>query len=283
MYSDHPYITLNGLPAAKKEVATDFRHFLTTKTALEEFAELGFRDGSGAPTTDNGTQPGQLPKPLGQPSGKVLYRTLEVWRELRKHANVLLVIDTSGSMDFNDQDEERVRNESSKLDRVKEAHGALLDGFTKTDKVGLWHFSDDPVVDQDPAPMGSRTTGGKTQRQLLEDRIAALRPDAGTALYRTIDDAVQHVRDHYDDNAINAVVILSDGRNNAYGGPGLEELTRIIGDPDQPAVRVFTIAYGHEADRDTLRTIAEASKARAYDAAYPDTINEVLTNVISNF
>ena len=48
-------------------------------------------------------------------------------------------------------------------------------------------------------------------------------------------------------------------------------------------MRVFTIAYGEDADLAALRRIAEATNAAAYDASDPPTINQVFTAVITNF
>ncbi|MGW1747570.1 hypothetical protein ACWCRD_18575 [Streptomyces sp. NPDC002092] len=79
------------------------------------------------------------------------------------------------------------------------------------------------------------------------------------------------------------MVVLTDGCEETQGGPVLEEVTGTLGDPEAPAVRVFTIAYGGDACRDKLQQIAEAGHARAYDAKDPNTIENVLTNVISNF
>ncbi|ALV39239.1 hypothetical protein AS200_44915 (plasmid) [Streptomyces sp. CdTB01] len=188
-------------------------------------------------------------------------------------------------MDFNAKGQQRVTaTEKSKLDLVKDAHGALLDGFTDSDKVGLWHFSDHHTSDDTIAPMGSRKPDGTTQRQHLAADIDDLDKDAGTALYTTIDDAVASLRHHYDTHAINAVVVLTDGCNQtSTPSPGLEQLTAHLADPDQPAVRVFTIAYGQDACRTALKTTADASHAHAYNAQDPHTIDNVLTNVISNF
>ncbi|MFD7539905.1 VWA domain-containing protein [Streptomyces sp. NPDC059819] len=155
-------------------------------------------------------------------------------------------------------------------------------GFTDRDQVGLWHFSKTHVTDDDPAPMGTKA-GSTTHRAQIETDVDKLRPETSTALYATINDAVQNVRDHYDPAAINAVVVLTDGKNETSGGPELEGLKRIIGDPDKPPVRVFTIAYGTDADTKDLQHIADATHARAYDASDPNSIPDVLTNVISNF
>ena len=48
-------------------------------------------------------------------------------------------------------------------------------------------------------------------------------------------------------------------------------------------VRIFTIAYGKDADLGVLRRIAESTNAAAYDASDPTSINQVFTAVISNF
>jgi len=87
------------------------------------------------------------------------------------------------------------------------------------------------------------------------------------------------------------VVLLTDGRNDD-GQPSDDQrqLTDLLahlrvgseGAATRP-VRVFTIGYGSDADFDVLRQVAEATNARDYRADNPRTIDEVFTNVISNF
>ena len=48
-------------------------------------------------------------------------------------------------------------------------------------------------------------------------------------------------------------------------------------------VRMFTIAYGDDADLATLKRMAEATNAAAYDATDPQAIASVFTAVVSNF
>ena len=95
------------------------------------------------------------------------------------------------------------------------------------------------------------------------------------------------VRDGYDPTRINAVVVLSDGRNEDPRNNDLDRLLANLragseGQSSRP-VRVFPIAYGKDADLGVLRRIAEATNAAAYDASNPTTINDVLTAVVSNF
>ncbi|MEU6687731.1 substrate-binding and VWA domain-containing protein, partial [Streptomyces sp. NPDC046832] len=300
LYSDHPYIELNHLEPAKKQVADDFRKFLTSASARKRFTQLGFRVDRdkvpSPPTADNGIQDEKL-KPLGMPAPDVLDKLLASWRELRKHANVLTVIDTSGSMDWGVRSGtiEKAKGEPSRLDLVKQAQGPLFEGFTDQDKVGLWTFSKEVKKDPGPQAMGS---GENSHREDLKASIDDLRATGATSLNKAVADAVDFLRAHWDPHAINAVVVLTDGNNDPEDAPpSFTELRKKLTDTSKP-VRVFTIAYGKDADttkdpnscthgkescKTYLEEIAELSHARTYDARDPKTISSVLTDVISNF
>ncbi|WP_460111613.1 substrate-binding domain-containing protein [Streptomyces sp. YKOK-J1] len=304
LYSDHPYIPLNGLRPAQQAIADDFRKYLAGDHAVSRFAGLGFRTDPAKATAQitrgNGALPDAAPPRLDTPSADVLDKLLVAWRQLRKPANVLILMDTSGSMDEGIDKKDRLPTERSKLDYVKAARGPLLDGFTDQDKVGLWSFANSHKVDQPLAPMGATTEAGRTHRDDLDTSVQHLKPQGATALNDVIDKAVEELRRHYDPDAINAVVVLTDGRNEpASTPPALEDLLSRIGDPDQPAVRVFTIAYSSSADQKPttgadpssatgktttpLEDIADRTHARDYDAHDPRTINKVLADVFSNF
>ena len=74
-----------------------------------------------------------------------------------------------------------------------------------------------------------------------------------------------------DPASINAVVVLTDGRNE-YTDNDLDRAARDLqASAQENGVRVFTIAYGPDADLATLQEISEASRAAAYDARNPAT------------
>jgi Ca-activated chloride channel family protein len=106
----------------------------------------------------------------------------------------------------------------------------------------------------------------------------------GTALYATTRAAVRSVQQDFDRTKINAVVLLTDGKNEY---PQDNDLPRLVsdlgGEQTDTSVRVFPIAYGDKADLSVLRQIGQASQAAAYDATDPATIDKVLTAVLSNF
>jgi len=297
LVSDHPYIELGWMDATKKAVAADFLTYLHSEQAQHRFQEFGFRTHQGEPsplaTPPNGANPRARIMPLGVPTGPVLNQLLEAWSTLRKPANVLLVMDTSKSMEGLVPGTGR-----TKLQLLKQAETALLDGFTDTDRVGLWKFSVALDGDRDylqlvpPGPIGEALTDATTRRDLLSSNIEGLTLDSGTGLYDTIAAAVSTMNTTLDPNAINAVVLLTDGRNEKRGGIEtvdqlLDQLPRTA--PNQPALRVFTVAYGSDADekdltgRSVLQRIATATGGALYDAKDPRSINEVLTAVISNF
>ena len=87
------------------------------------------------------------------------------------------------------------------------------------------------------------------------------------------------------------MILLTDGRNDD-GTPGddndqrdelINSLRSASGSENAKPVRIFTVAYGADADQGALKSIAEASNAAAYNASDATTIARVLAQVVSNF
>jgi Ca-activated chloride channel family protein len=282
--SDHPFTVLNWADELHKQVAADFLTYLRGDDAQRKFADQGFRSFDNKPgaqtTADNGAQPDvqlNLIKPPGPP---VLDKLLKSWADLRKKANVLLVVDVSGSMG-----DEVSGTGKNKMDLAKQAAVTSLGEFGDTDQVGLWMFSTKLDGDKDYrelVPIGPVGEAGR--RNQLRDRLSGLTPQGGTGLYDSSLAAYQFLQQSADPAAINAVVVLTDGRNEDSGGINLDNLIgNLRTENGSESVRLFTIAYGSDADQDILRRIAETTQAAEYDSSKPDTIDQVFTAVISNF
>ena len=105
-YSDNPFIVLDGawVRPAQRQGAERFQEFLAEEITPELAARSGFRPADleeepVAPVSkENGVDPAQPERVLGLPEPRTLDRIRRAWREDRKPANVLLVVDTSGSM-----------------------------------------------------------------------------------------------------------------------------------------------------------------------------------------
>jgi Ca-activated chloride channel family protein len=275
-YSDNPFIVLDGdwVTPAQRKGAEAFQRFLAEKITPEVSSRAGFRpaDLDTAPvaplTAENGVDPAQPKRVLGLPEPRVLAQLKEAWREDRKPANVLLVLDTSGSMG----DEDRLAN-------AKDGLRTFLAETAAQDHVGLTIFSDQiqPLI-----PVGPF----RQNRARLEQTIGRLIPEGGTAVYDATAAGFNAVRDlaGSDTSRINAVVVLTDGEDTD-SSKSVEDLVAELDQGDsENRVRVFTIAYsaGAAGAAQALEKIAAASGGNAYTGNTKD-IRSVYRSISSFF
>lgn len=285
LYSDNPFITLTGpwVTPEKKIVADDFYQFLTLPPQQEMFMAAGFRSFEGTPGSTLTLQDGFIPQQpsvvISSPPPTVLSEIKDNWDLQRKRARVLLVVDVSGSMG------EATASGSSKLSLAKEAALIALEDFSPQDEVGLWIFSSDrDLANERPYIELVPIDSVENNLEDLQGMISNLTPDGGTALYATARASIESMNANLDPTRINAVVLLTDGRNEYPQDTDLPGLVSDLkGASENNGVRLFTIGYGKDADLPTLEMMSEASQAAAYDASDPSTINSVFTAVISNF
>jgi Ca-activated chloride channel homolog len=166
---------------------------------------------------------------------------------------------------------------TSKLGLAQAALLAALDQIGENDQVGLWSFSDQH---HELVPIGR--VGA--QRATLKTAVGGLTAGGGTLLYDSIAAGLGHMTTQVSPTYITAIVVLTDGADTNSRPSGLDDLMKAESrQPDDASVRVFTIAYGVDADRDVLRQIAETSQASSYDASNPALIRQVFNAVLSNF
>ena len=236
----------------------------------------GFRPGNPAVSigkpivAKNGVDPNQPQTTLEVPRPAVLAGVIDEWNRVRKKARVLLVMDVSGSMG----DEADPDTGDTKLDLAKRAAIAALGEFNPEDEVGLRIFSTD-ISNREPTDYRDVVDIGpmSANRSALESNIQRLVPTQGTPLYTVTGDSYEQMVEQYDPTRINAVVLLSDGRNEDPRNEDLGDLLRTLraqneGEATRP-VRIFPIAYGGDADEATLKRIAEATSAASYSAVDP--------------
>lgn len=278
--SDNPFAVLQApwSDAGTQAGAKDYLAFLREPAQQEMFTDAGFRSYDGQPgsaVSDNEYVREDIGVPtLAPPSPPVLSSVRAAWSELRKKAHVLLVLDVSGSMG------QSAGGGNTRLELAQAAAAHGLAQLSDTDEVGLWAFPDEGRVYwqyRAIEPLGP-------QRNEMTSRIQQLIPAGGTPLYAVTRKASEEVRKTSRADTINAIVVMTDGKNENPDDADLDGLVRQLGEQaSEGGIRVFTIAYGEDADLDSLKRISEASRAAAYDATDPLTIDAVFTNVLSNF
>ena len=284
LYSDSPYVVLNAAwsTPAKQAGANDFLAYLLAPEQQKVFTDANFRTfdhQAGAPIKASSSVIADGVKvTLNPPGSAVLTGVRALWSDLRKRARVLLLLDVSGSMG-----DDAGSSGMSKLDLAKQAAASALGQLSDTDEVGLWTFTTNmstasKIYSEDVpiAPLAK-------DRKELTTTLQGLIPKNGTPLYAATREASKYMNSSVDPDLINAVVVLTDGKNE-YTDDDLDSLVSdLSSSAAENGVRVFSIAYGADADLDTLQKISGASRAAAYDARKPESITKVFGDVLSNF
>jgi Ca-activated chloride channel family protein len=298
LFSDNPLFVLDApwVNQQQKDAARLFIDFVKQADNQRQVLQYHFRPGNSAVpigdpiTAANGVDPNQPQTLLDVPDAAVVARLIDKWSAQRKKAKVTLVLDVSGSMG----DPADPKNESlgTKLDLAKRAIIDSISQFSDDDQISLNIFSSQigERSDQQLVELIKYSRIGDIREQ-LRARVETLIPENATPLYDVTQKAYTNALNAYDPARINAVVLLTDGKNDdGNTDDDQRQLQAVIaslrsggeGQASRP-VRVFTIGYGADADANVLMSIAEAASSASYLAKDPKTINAVLTAVISNF
>ena len=257
-YSDNPFIVIDApwVSARERTSARLFQRFLAAEVTPELAARSGFRPADPdkkpvAPIDEShGADPSQPERVLELPQPRVLNSIRAAWREDRKPANVMLVVDVSGSM-----------AEEDRLKRVKQGLEGFFDEVTPTDRLGMISFAEESHT---LVPMHDLFRQGEPE---LRATAVSLVAGGTTAVYDATAEGLRAVRELDDSNRINAVVVLTDGADNDSTLTD-DEVVELVsqGDESAPPVRVFTIAYSPDAKaaEAVMKRIAAGSGGQAY-------------------
>ncbi|MEA2350839.1 MAG: Ca-activated chloride channel [Thermoleophilaceae bacterium] len=255
--SDDPFMILNGswVSAAQRTGAEQFHKFLASEITPALAGQYGFRPGSdrakpaGMVSTASGADPSQPKIELKVPEPKVLNSVLTTWRRDRKPANVLLVLDNSGSM-----------GDENKLEHAKQGLRGFLANAAPQDRIGLMKFSARPQLLVPIAPFAANRTK-------LRSAVDQLFPEDDTALFQATAQGLDVVKQEADTSRINAVVLLTDGQDTAGGVSESQLLSRLEdeGRAETGGVRLYTIAYGTDADKDLLARFSNATGGKPFE------------------
>src|SRR5262245_7698979 len=272
-WSDHPIgvVEREWVTPEHRDAAKIYIQYLLARQQQEKALQYGFRPAAvdvplAAPLdVAHGVDPKEPKTTLEVPSVEVINGLLQLWKTEKKHSNIVLVLDTSGSM-----------KDEGKMQNAKVGARQLVGMLDEGDTFSFLPFSSDlRWAGQDVVVKGGR-------EQLLR-QIDSLFAEGGTALYDSIDAAYQHLAGTVNPDAkIQAVVVLTDGDDTQSRVKLNELMERIRYNGETRAIHVFTIAYGREAKKEILKQIAEGTQAKFYEGT-PQNITEVFRDISTFF
>ena len=265
----HPFAILDGAAWVTEEqvkAAEIFREFLFTTEQQELLLGYGLRPADPnvklGPPIDvaNGANPAAKLVTLEVPEVLVKDRIIEVWHEVKKHANIVLIFDKSGSMGGQKMTE--AVNGATEFVRVMDREDWLA-----------WMPFDERVY--------SGTQGLKRDvGEQLEDDIRSTTANGGTALYDTIAHAyriLEERRTTQGDAVRYGLVILSDGKDTNSDQVTLAMLEAMLkpSERDPTGIQIHTIGIGDDADDSVLSKIAKGAHGTYSKVKESDDITEI--------
>jgi Ca-activated chloride channel family protein len=253
-WSDHPagVVEREWVTPEQREAAKVYLQFLLQRSQQERAMFYGFRPASPeialAEPIDaaHGVNPKEPQTTLEVPSAEVIDGVVQLWQKHKKHADVALVIDVSGSM-----------REEQKLRYAREGARQFVAMMKDEDTLSLMTFNARPVWARQSVPL----RGG---REKINEQLDSLLADGGTALYDAVDSAYQFIARRSSPDRISAVVVLTDGADTDSNMKLDQLLQRVKLDSEKRPIRVFTIGYGKDAVKSVLQSIADVSQARYF-------------------
>jgi Ca-activated chloride channel family protein len=268
-WAGNPYCILDAewVSDEQAEAAAMFRAYILSPEQQAKAMDFGLRpaDPSVALRSPIDLEHGAVPATtmakvpdLAYPSDEVVGHIIDTWHEVKKKATVVLLLDTSGSM---------------KGDKIKGAirgSEAFLDQMNPADEVYVVTFSSRVSELQTGGAVGEVGEG-------LKQTLNGLYAEGSTVLYEAVIDALDRIDEikaadeAAGEKRLYGIVLLSDGKNETVGGPSLNDMfSRLPSGSEAEGVKVYTIAYGGDADLQVLQTLANRTNGKQFSGDVAD-------------
>ncbi len=272
-WSNHPYIIVNApwVTAPQKEAAGIFQTFLLDKPQQLKALELGFRPADpaiplSAPLdTQHGADPKQPQTILEVPSASVIEGIQTLWHQAKKPVDLIVVMDISGSMQG---------------DKISSARSSLMQFVQKLDDRDRLRID---LFSSDISTLTPLTELGAKRQQVL-DSVSGIFEQGSTRLYDATLQAYQDLQKDGDPKHIRAIVVLTDGQDTQSSSTLSDVVSQINAAQGEGgnSIKVFTIAFGSDADKNVLTQIADPTGGKEYDSS-PENIQKIYDDIATFF
>ncbi len=202
---------------------------------------------------------------LSSPSAEVAEAVKDVFHQTKKKATIVVVLDTSGSM------------EGEKIKGAIESTSNFVGRLERGDEIYVYSFNSTAAL-LHPSGQAAEV------KEELGHSVLNLFAQGDTILYDAVCLAVEKANDlrtadlAAGDQRLYGVVVLSDGQDTQSHLTMNDMFNCLPTGEDVDGIKVYTIAYGDDADQDVLLQIANKTNGRNFDSD-PDTIEDVYVSI----
>lgn len=246
--ANHPACVKSGLAPEEQEAAELFRDYLVSEAGQTLALANGLRPVNtavaiGAPIdAAHGVDPSQPEVVFASPSVDAIFAVRELWEDARKDVNLVMALDTSGSM------------RGSKMDTMREAAVQFVQQMGDDDYISIIGFSTEPYLVVEHTQVGPN-------RDKIVNAIQSLSASGDTTLFDAIGDSGTLLTETTLPSTANALVVLTDGQDTrSYRFDNNTAVNEALANN----ATVFTIAYGRDADESTLENLAVRANGKFF-------------------
>jgi len=272
-WTNHPYVILNApwVSEEQKNAAIEFENYLLDKPKQLQAIDLGFRPSD--PTipltspldSNHGVDIFQPKTILEIPRNEVIEGIQNLWMDIKKPVDLVVVFDTSGSM------------EGEKISSARSSLNQFIGLLSDRDRVQIYLFNT-KIIEMTPlSDLGSK-------REDISLRVSAIVESGGTRLYDSVKTAYEDIQVNGNPDHIRAIIVLSDGMDTD-SNITLDELVYTIKADEGEggnSIKIFTIAFGNDADENILKKLSEITGGKNFKSD-PKTIFEIYREIATFF
>lgn len=273
-WTRHPVAILKEewMTPEKEEASKKFVDFLLTPAAQRRAMEMGLRPIAkdfelAAPfDEDHGVDPGVVGDRVFQvPEERVLKRIVDLWEDVKIPATVLLVLDRSGSM------------KGKPMESAKQGAVQFIKSMKPRDQLKL-------VVFNSAVTTLSELCYVRECAETVLGRLEGVFAEGGTALHDAVLSGYRYLIEMKKENPNRryGIVVLSDGKDTSSRFSRHDLMDAFPHGEDFDVPKVYTIAYGDEADRNLLAEISNRTNARLFSSS-AEKITETYKELSANF
>jgi len=273
-WTQHPVAVLkeDWMTPEKEEACQKFIQFLLSEKAQRRAVQMGLRPilediemGSPFDMEHGVIAKISTDRMFRVPEENVLKRIRDIWEEVKVPATIILILDRSGSM------------KGDPMDKAKMGAIQFIKNMKPRDQLMVVAFNDKVTPLTDLCYM--RDCGEETI-----ERVSGLFASGGTALYDVVATSYKKILKYKDKNPNRryAILLLSDGQDQSSRMNRHDFLDSLPKGTEIELPKIYTIAYGSEADKDLMARISNKTNARLFGSS-PDEIKRTYKELSANF